>query len=111
MELKKIEYKGFIIIVDYSDHMGDTFSCRSNHLLSDHIKTHINGGHATIEGAVNSIKKNIDLFLTNAPKDYIELANAIHKSLEWSSYEDCELNPKTLAVIVENFIKYKTKKS
>jgi len=108
MKLKEIEYKGFTIIVNYSDHMGDTFSCHAAHLSCDHIKTHVNGGHATIEGSVNSIKKNIDNFLTNTPKDYIELAKAIESSLVWSSYEDCELDPKTLAIIVENFIKYKT---
>jgi len=104
MQIKKYTYKKFPVVVEMSEHMGITFSAYSYHLRSEHRKEHINGGWEKPDEAIESIEKVIDAFLKDAPKNYEELAERIHESLIWAGYEYCYVNPKTLKIIVENFM-------
>jgi hypothetical protein len=104
--IKEFEYKGFPIKLYMSEHHGITFSCSSyDKFSSRHRKEHINGGWEKPDEAIESIKEVIDTFLSNSPKNYKELAIAIYDgALIWSGYEDCEIDPKLLEIIIKNFI-------
>jgi hypothetical protein len=68
---------------------------------------HLSSHEKTLEKAKASIELEIEKFLSITPKTWEELATEIEKSLVWSSYEDCEVNVKTLKMLVENFMKAK----
>jgi len=109
MQIKNYTYKSFPVVVTMSEHMGITFSAYSYHLRSEHRKEHVNGGWEKPNEAIESIEKVIDAFLKDSPKNYKELAERIHASLMWTGYEDCYVDPKTLKIIVENFMLTKNK--
>lgn len=64
-------------------------------------------GWKNISDAEKDIKRKVDEFLNNTPKNYTELSEAIESSLVWTGYEDCHVDEFILKTIVENFIKYK----
>lgn len=101
MIVKRLTYRGFPIEVHYYAE-NDDFSAYSYHLSS---YTHEQNVFANPRPAIKSLKKKIDEFIKEAPSDYIQLAVAIEESLVWDGYEDCHVEPKTLEMLVEAFLK------
>lgn len=95
--MHKINYKNWEIILKSSRYHGIIAS--SNHLISKNNKT--------MDGATENIKKQIDIFIEKIPKTYIELAIAIEESSYDNGYDMFNIHPKSLEILVENFINYK----
>lgn len=103
--LKNIPYKDFDIRLSISK---DTlhFHCYASHMSSRNPKCPT-AGYGSAYEAIEDIKEKIDNFLATMPKNYEELAEAIHDSLIWNSYEECEVDAKLLETLIENFTKNK----
>lgn len=107
--IKDITYKQLNIVVYIHEDL--TFSCTCLHLSTNNITIeplNINHTYQLAQNAITDIEKQIDGFLVECPKDYDELAQAIQNSLIWLHGEDVEVNPISLRVIIENFIRYQS---
>lgn len=106
--LKKIIYKGVEFEL-YTHEINNEFyfgtSC--NGISSKGNPLHVNRGYTQSTEAIKDMKESIDLFLSNTPKTYKELADAITSSLVWTGYEDCYADEFIIKTLVENFLKVK----
>lgn len=93
----------------YTHEMHDEFyfgtSC--NGISSKGNPLHVNRGWNNSVAAIKDMEEGIDLFLSNTPKTYKELADAITSSLVWTGYEDCYADEFIIKTLVENFLKVK----
>jgi hypothetical protein len=99
IKLSEEIYKNITIIYEICNDKSNKglFYASTNFLHSHNCKT--------FEEAETTIKKMIDDFLEDVPKNYEELARKIENSLIWTSYETCYINPKYLKIILSSFIK------
>jgi hypothetical protein len=102
MILKTITHKEHTITINVDER--GKFKCTCMHLASTN-ESDINHYHDSMDDAIIDIFTQLEEFLSNTPKTYTELAEAIHESLEWTGYEDCYVDETRLKILVENFIK------
>lgn len=101
MIIKETKYRGFPIKVHYYEESEDF--CAYSYHLSSYRKEEQSFDKP--KKAIDSLKKHIDEFINESPSDYVQLAVSIENSLVWTGYEDCHVEPKTLELLVEAFLK------
>ena len=104
--LKTIAYKGIEFELYTHEHNGEFyFQTNCDGIFSKGNPKHINRGWDTAKEAIKDMEDGIDDFLSNAPKTYKELADAITGSLVWTGYEDCYADEGIVKILLQNFIK------
>lgn len=108
MSLENFTYKGFKVKLD----------CSKGLTAGDDYDFHCSwaGGYGkpkkTATEAKKNIKADIDMFLSEMPPEDNWQAWAEHiedRCIVWDGYEDCHIDPQTLKVVLNNYLKLKSK--
>jgi hypothetical protein len=99
IKLKTVPYKG--IDVDYFINPSGLFHCIALGSIGSGLSTD------TIKEAEERVHKRIDNLLANTPTNIEQLAQAITDTLEWTGHEEYTVNPITLDILINNYLKAK----
>ena len=85
-------YKDIQISINI-DEKGLFYACSSVGVNVWHFKD--------FNSCLEKAQKKLDEWLSDCPRNYKELAEKIRGSVEWSGYDEFDINPETLKTIIE----------
>jgi hypothetical protein len=103
MEIKKQVYKG----IEFTIHLacnGDWGAWKNKFYAKSESSIVGSNANFKLEDTENAVKKQIDEFMSIAPKTVSELVEELRECLDWKGYEECELDEQRARLLINAFL-------